>query len=192
MADPAPSEILAFATPVKFRAWLAKNHAKSDGLWVRLFKKDSGEKSMTQDEALDEVLCQGWIDAQKRSYDERSWIQRYTPRRARSGWSKINTGHVERLIKEGRMQPAGLKQIEAAKADGRWEAAYDSPKNAKPPEDFLKELAKHKKASAFFTTLNKANVYAIVYRLQTAKKPETRERRMVAILEMLKKGEKFH
>ncbi len=192
MAEPAPEEIHAFATPGEFRAWLAKNHAKSDEVWVRLFKKDSGERSVTPAEALDEVLCQGWIDAQKRSYDERSWIQRYTPRRARSGWSKINTGHAERLIKGGRMQPSGLQQIAAAKADGRWEAAYDSPRNAVPPEDFLRELAKHKKAAAFFETLNKANVYAIVYRLQTAKKPETRERRMTAILEMLKKGEKFH
>jgi len=188
--EPPPHK--AFHTAAKFRAWLEKNHEKSDGLWVRLFKKGTGEKSLSPTEALDEVLCFGWIDAQKRSLDERSWIQRYTPRRARSGWSKINTGHAERLIAEGRMTASGLKQIEAAKADGRWEAAYDSPRNAVPPEDFLKELHKHKKATAFFATLNRANIYAIVYRLQTAKKPETRERRMGVILDMLKKGEKFH
>jgi uncharacterized protein YdeI (YjbR/CyaY-like superfamily) len=192
MADPAPSEIRSFATPAKFRAWLSKNSGKSDGLWLRLFKKGADEKSLTYAEALDEALCHGWIDAQKRSYDEKSWIQRFTPRRARSGWSKINTGHAERLIREGRMTAAGLAQIEAAKADGRWATAYDSPKNAAPPEDFLKALAENRKARAFFDTLNRSNVYAIVYRLQTAKKPETREKRMALILGMLERGEKFH
>jgi uncharacterized protein YdeI (YjbR/CyaY-like superfamily) len=192
MAEPTPDEVISFTSPARFHTWLAKNHDKSDGLWVRLFKKDSGVKSLTPAEALDEGLCFGWIDAQKRSFDEVSWIQRYTPRRARSGWSKLNTGHADRLIKGGRMTAAGSKQIELAKADGRWAAAYDSPRNAAPPEDFLKALAKHKKAEAFFQTLNRANIYAIVYRLQTAKKPETRARRMESILDMLKRGEKFH
>jgi len=190
--SPPDSEIISFTTPAKFRSWLTKNQSKADGLWLRLFKKGSGEKSITYAEALDEALCHGWIDAQKRSYDEISWIQRFTPRRTRSGWSKINTGHAERLIKEERMTATGLQQIEAAKADGRWTAAYDSPRNAATPEDFLKALGKDKKAKAFFETLNRSNVYAIVYRLQTAKKPETREKRMAMILGMLSRGEKFH
>ncbi|MDB6110851.1 MAG: hypothetical protein JWR69_2601 [Pedosphaera sp.] len=159
---------------------------------MQLFKKGSGEPSITYAEALDQALCHGWIDGQKKPYDERSWIQRFTPRRAKSGWSKVNTGHAERLIKAGQMVQAGINAVEAAKADGRWQAAYDSPSKAAPPEDFLKALAKSKKAKAFFGTLKRASVYAIVYRLQTAKKPETRERRMKMMLAMLERGEKFH
>jgi uncharacterized protein YdeI (YjbR/CyaY-like superfamily) len=171
---------------------MEENHADSGGVWLRIFKKDSGEKSITYAEVLDQALCFGWIDGQKKAWDEFSWLQRFTRRRAKSGWSKRNTEHVERLIKAGLMTRAGLEAVEAATADGRWQAAYDSPRNAAPPEDFLQALAKDKKAKAFFETLNKANIYAIVYRLQTAKKPETRERRMKMILEMLSRGEKFH
>lgn len=171
---------------------MEKNHAGSDGVGLRIFKKDSGEKSITYAEALDEALCFGWIDGQKKAFDELSWVQKFTPRRAKSGWSKRNTEHVERLIKAGQMTRAGLEVVEAAKADGRWQAAYDSQRNAAPPEDFLKALAKDKKAKAFFATLNKANIYSIVYRLQTAKTPETREKRMKMILDMLSCGEKFH
>lgn len=183
---------LTFRSSAEFRSWLEENHAASDGIWLRIFKKDSGEKSITYAEALDQALCFGWIDGQKQSHDARSWLQKFTPRRAKSGWSKVNTEHVERLIKAGQMTRAGLEAVEAAKADGRWQAAYESPRNAEPPEDFLKALGKDKKAKAFFETLNKANVYAIVYRLQTAKKPETREKRVKTILEMLARGEKFH
>jgi uncharacterized protein YdeI (YjbR/CyaY-like superfamily) len=183
---------LAFKSSLEFRNWLTKNHAASAGIWLRIFKKDSGAQSITYAEALDQSLCFGWIDGQRQPYDERSWIQKFTPRRAKGGWSKINTGHAERLVKSGQMTATGLAAIEAAKADGRWQAAYDSPRNAAPPEDFLKTLRKDKKAIAFFETLNRANVYAIVYRLQTAKKPETRGRRMKMILEMLSRGEKFH
>lgn len=172
--------------------WLAVNHGKCDGIWLRLFKKDSGRATVTYAEALDQALCFGWIDGQVKSLDELSWIQKFTPRRARSGWSKRNTEHVERLTKAGLMMPAGLLAVEAAKADGRWKSAYESPKNAKPPEDFLRALGKNRKAKVFFETLNRANVYAIVYRLQTAKKPETRARRMEIILAMLAKGGKFH
>ena len=168
------------------------NHEKCDGIWLRLFKKDSGKATVTYAEALDQALCFGWIDGQVKSLDELSWVQKFTPRRTRSGWSKRNTELVERLAKAGLMMPAGLLAVEAAKADGRWHAAYDSPRNTKPPEDFLKALGKDKKAKAFFGTLNRANVYAIVYRLQTAKKPETRARRMEVILAMLGRGEKFH
>ena len=184
---------LAFKTAAAFRKCLEKNHARTEeGLWVRFFKKASDEKTITYLEALDQALCFGWIDGQAKPLDEHSWIQRFTPRRPKSGWSRRNTQHVERLTKAGLMTPAGLKAVDAAKADGRWTAAYDSPGKAAPLRDFLAALAKNKKAKAFFATLNMSNTYAIVYRLQTAKKPETRERRMKMILEMLAKGEKFH
>lgn len=188
MAD----EIQSFPTPAKFRAWLKKHHSRPGGFWLRIFKKGSGEKSITYAEALDEALCHGWIDGQKKSLDAVSWLQKFTPRRRASGWSRVNTAHAERLITAGRMMSAGLAQVDAAKADGRWTAAYDSPRNAMPPEDFLAALEKTAEARAFFATLNRANVYAIVYRLQTAKKPETRAKRMAAILGMLARGEKFH
>ncbi|MGC1919270.1 MAG: YdeI/OmpD-associated family protein, partial [Acidobacteriaceae bacterium] len=147
---------------------------------------------MTYAEALDQALCYGWIDGQKRPFDKLSWLQKFTPRRAKSGWSKINTQHVERLLQAEAMTAAGMKAVAAAKADGRWEAAYASSRSATPPEDFLKALRKNKKAEAFFKTLNKANVYAIVYRLETAKKPETREKRMKTILAMMEQGKAFH
>lgn len=185
-------KLLTFKSPTAFRNWLEKHHARSDGIWLRIFKKDSGKKSLTYAEALDQAICYGWIDGQKKSFDEESWLQKFTPRRPKSGWSRMNTQHVERLTKAGAMTPAGLEAVEAAKADGRWKAAYASPRNANPPEDFLKEQAKNKKAQAFFETLNKANVYSIVYRLQTAKKPETRERRMKVILAMIDQGKRFH
>ena len=183
---------LAFKSPGAFRGWLEKNHAGREGLWMRIFKKDSGRKSITYAEALDQSLCFGWIDGQKQARDELSWLQKFTPRRAGSSWSKVNTGHVQRLIKTARMTPAGLEVVEAARADGRWQAAYDSPRAAAPPEDFLQALEANNNAKAVFATLNKANVYAIVYRLQTARKPETRERRLRQILEMLGRGERFH
>jgi uncharacterized protein YdeI (YjbR/CyaY-like superfamily) len=181
-----------FKSSADFRQWLEKNHARSDGIWLRIFKKVSSEKSLTYAEALDQALCYGWIDGQKKPFDEQSWLQRFTRRRAKSGWSKINTQHVARLVKAGAMTPAGLAAVEAAKADGRWKAAYASPRNARPPEDFLKELEKNSKAKAFFETLNKANVYSIVYRLDTAKKAETRAKRMKMILAMMAQGKKFH
>jgi uncharacterized protein YdeI (YjbR/CyaY-like superfamily) len=185
-------QILRFKSPEDFRRWLDQNHAASDGIWLHFFKKNSGEESLTYAEALDQALCYGWIDSQVKPFDELSWLQKYTPRRSKSGWSKNNTLHIERLTKAGAMTPAGLKAVEAAKADGRWKTAYASPRNASPPEDFLKELGKNKKAKAFFETLNKANVYSIVYRLQTAKKPETREKRMKQILAMMDQGKTFH
>ena len=186
------SEFLSFRSASDFRKWLAANHRNSTGIWLLIFKKGSGEASITYAEALDEALCHGWIDGQKRPHDQVSWRQRFTPRRARSGWSKRNTEHAERLIKAGKMKAAGQAEIEAAQKDGRWTAAYDSPSKAVVPDDFLAELRKHKKALAFFQSLNKANTYAIAYRLQTAKKPETRAWRMEMILEMMKRREKFH
>ena len=185
-------ETVAFKSAAAFRRWLAANHGRSDGLWLRFYKKDSGQSTITRAEALDQALCHGWIDGQAKPCDAGSWLQKFTPRRARSGWSKRNTQHAGRLIKSGRMTPAGLAAVAAAKADGRWQAAYDSPRNAAPPQDFLEALKTNKKAKVFFETLNRANLYAIVYRLQTAKKAETRARRMQNILSMLARGEKFH
>jgi uncharacterized protein YdeI (YjbR/CyaY-like superfamily) len=186
------NEILRFRSSSEFRKWLAANHRQPDGIWLRILKKDSGEPSVTYAEALDEALCFGWIDAQKQRYDDSSWLQRFTPRRPKSGWSKINTQHAERLVQTGRMKAAGQAQIDAAKKDGRWTAAYDSPSKATFPQDFLAALRKNKKAKVFFESLNKANRYAIAYRLQTAKKPETKQRRMEMILAMLARGEAFH
>jgi uncharacterized protein YdeI (YjbR/CyaY-like superfamily) len=184
--------IISCATAQQWRAWLADNHASSSGIRLRISKKASGQKSVSYDEALDEALCFGWIDGQKSSYDEKSWIQKFSPRRPKSLWSKRNREHVARLIRENRMKPAGLKQVESAKTDGRWDGAYDSPKNMIVPADFLKELRKDRKSHAFFKTLNKANMYSIAWRLQTAKKPETRTKWMKAILCMLAQGRKFH
>lgn len=184
--------IIAFESPHEWEAWLSKNHNISQGIWLRLFKKASQQKSITYAEALDGALCYGWIDGQKKSYDAESWIQKFTPRRKRSVWSKRNTEHISRLMKYGKMKPAGLQAVAAAKADGRWENAYDASSNATLPEDFLKELNKDKKAKAFYETLNRTNTYAIIYRLQSAKKPETRARRMKEFLAMLAKGEKLY
>jgi uncharacterized protein YdeI (YjbR/CyaY-like superfamily) len=189
---PSDLEIRPFPTPAAFRKWLSSNHRSSPGIWLQIFKKGSGTPTITYAEALDEALCFGWIDGQKQTRDALSYLQKFTPRRARSGWSKINTQHAERLIREARMKPAGQAEIDAAKTDGRWRSAYDSPSNATVPEDFLAALAQDPKARAFFDSLNKANLYAIAYRLQTAKKPETRERRMTLILAMLSRGESFH
>lgn len=184
--------IIAFSCQEDWERWLDKNHESSNGLWIKFAKKASGILSITPAEALDVALCYGWIDGQRDKFDENYYLNKYTHRRPKSLWSKRNREIVARLEKENRMKPVGIKEVEAAKADGRWEKAYDSPANMKIPGDFLKELAKDKKAEAFFKTLNKTNQYAVAWRLQTAKKPETRERRMKKILEMMEKGEKFH
>ena len=184
--------IISFASPKEWERWLARNHGLQEGVWVRFFKKDSGVPSVTYDKALDEALVYGWIDGQLKPYDAKSWLRKFTPRRPKSPWSKRNIGHVRRLTKAGRMKPSGLQEVRAAKADGRWENAYDPGSTMKLPAEFLKRLARNKKAQAFFATLNKSNTYAIGWRLQTAKKPETREKRMVDILARLARGEKFH
>lgn len=181
-----------FKTSIDLRTWLTKNHAKSKELWIGLYKKNSGKKSIGYAEALDQALCFGWIDGVKNAVDEVSFAIRFTPRKLKSNWSKINTAHVKRLTKAGLMMPAGLKEVALAKKDGRWKQAYDSAKTATAPEDFLKDLAKNKKAKMFFDTLEKKNIYAIIYRLQNSKKQETRERWIGRIIEMLSKGEKFH
>jgi uncharacterized protein YdeI (YjbR/CyaY-like superfamily) len=185
-------QTLQFVSSAELRKWLEGHHAVSRGIWLRIFKKASGEKSVTYAEALDQALCYGWIDGQKMPCDARSWLQKLTPRRPVSAWSKLNTQHIERLTKAGAMAPSGLKVVETAKADGRWNAAYGSFRDAKPPPDFLKELAGNKKAKAFFATLNRTNLFSIVYRLETARNPELRARRMKRILEMLENGKAFH
>ncbi len=185
-------EILSFKAPAEFEQWLSVNHTSSKGIWLRFYKKGSGVETLTYLEALHEALCYGWIDGQANKYDEHSWLQKFTPRGPRSIWSKRNTGFVEKLESLGKMKPAGRAEVEKAKADGRWEKAYDSPANMTVPDDFMKKLSKNKKALAFFESLNKTNKFAINFRLQTAKKPETREKRMKEILEMLANGKKFH
>jgi uncharacterized protein YdeI (YjbR/CyaY-like superfamily) len=191
MADSKELPSKAFTTQEKWREWLEKNHSRADGVWLRVFKKDSGKKTVTHLEALDEALCFGWIDGQRNSHDDVSFLQKFTPRRARSIWSKRNRENVERLIESGYMTPAGHAEIERAKKDGRWDAAYDSPANMEVAADFLKELKRNKKAYAFFETLNKTNKFAIAFRMHTAKRPETRERRKQKFLEMMAKGEKL-
>jgi uncharacterized protein YdeI (YjbR/CyaY-like superfamily) len=181
-----------FDSAASWERWLAENHAKKDGIWLRLFKKGSGRAAVLREEALDVALCYGWIDGKAKSCDRDSWLQKYTPRRVKSLWSKKNQERVARLIKEKRMKPAGLKAVAAAKADGRWEKAYDSPSRMDLPEDFLRALSKNARAEAFFKTLSRANTYAIAWRLQTAKKPETREKRMEALLMMMAEGKKLH
>ncbi|HSA84411.1 MAG TPA: YdeI/OmpD-associated family protein [Patescibacteria group bacterium] len=185
-------QILPFASQQAWEEWLSKNHTATQGLWLKIAKKASGIATVTYDEALEVALCYGWIDGQSKSIDENFYIQKFVHRGSRSMWSKRNCDIVTRLIKEKKMKQAGLAEIDAAKKDGRWERAYDSPKNMQIPDDFLQELGKNKKAEAFFKSLNKTNLYSIGWRLQTAKKPETRVRRMEAIIAMLAKGEKFH
>lgn len=183
---------LFFKTPREFERWLAKNHNISPGIWLRFFKKKSGDKTITYDQALDEALCYGWIDGQLKKYDDKSWIRKFTPRSSKSMWSKRNTDHIERLAALGKMKPPGLAEVEKAKADGRWIRAYDSPGKMRMPADFMKELSKNRSAKTFFETLNRVNKYSIAWRLQNAKKTETREKRKKLILEMLSKGQKFH
>jgi uncharacterized protein YdeI (YjbR/CyaY-like superfamily) len=184
--------LMPFSSPMEWELWLEQNHSVSKGIWLQMFKKGSGIASVYYPEALDVALCYGWIDGQLKSIDELSYMQRFTPRRPRSIWSKRNIEHIARLTKEGRMKPAGLKEAEAAKADGRWDVAYDGQRNMELPDDFLRLLSKNKKASEFYEALNKTNKYAIAWRIQTAKRPETREKRVKEILEMLDREEKFH
>lgn len=187
--DDKPVEI--FPDAVSFRDWLEQHHREHRGIWLRYFKKASGQRTITHAEAVVEALCWGWIDGQAQPFDEISWLVKFTPRGPRSIWSQVNVAHVERLIASGRMQPAGLAVVNAAKADGRWDAAYASTSTFVLPDDFLEALALRPEALAFFETLNKTNRYAIYHRLHTAKRPETREKRMNDFLEKLQRGEKI-
>jgi len=190
MPDELP--ILPFASAADWEAWLEAEHARAAGVWLRIAKKDAGIATVTYAEALDVALCFGWIDGQKRGFDAAWFLQRFTPRTPRSRWSKINTGHVERLIAAGRMRPAGLAHVEAARADGRWEAAYHGQRSAAVPPDLQAALDANPAAAAFFATLSGANRYAILYRVQDAKRPETRRRRIERFVAMLQRGETLH
>ncbi len=183
--------ILPFETKKKFAEWLAKNHDESVGLWLKIAKKATGISTVTYAEALDVALCYGWIDGQKGSFDEQYFLQKFTPRRPKSIWSKINVEKVAGLIASGEMKPAGLKAVEAAKQDGRWAAAYSSQKNMEVPADFQSALNKNKKAKAFFETLTGSRRYSFLFRIETAKKAETREKRIRQFVEMLERGETF-
>ena len=178
--------ILHFANARSWEAWLSKNFSSSKGLWLQIRKKTSPQPSPSYAEALDVALCYGWIDGQTKRYDEDFYLQRFTQRRPRSLWSKINTAHAERLVREGRMKEPGLRQIQAARADGRWDQAYSSPKDAQVPDDFLDAVRLDKDAHDFFLTLNRSATFAICHKLETCKKPETRQRRMDAIIAKLR------
>ena len=184
--------VLAFASKQAWDSWLAEQHATSDGVWLKFAKKGTGIPTVTYAEAVETALCYGWIDSQLRSLDSDYYLQRFTPRKARSKWSKINRSKAEELIAAGAMQPAGLLEVERAKADGRWDAAYDSPRAATVPEDLQRALDADPAAAAFFATLSKANRYAILYRIQDAKRPETRRRRIEHLVAMLREQRTIH
>jgi uncharacterized protein YdeI (YjbR/CyaY-like superfamily) len=190
VADDLP--VLLFASKEGLEAWLVENHAGVEGLWLKIAKKGSGVESVNYAEALELALCFGWIDSQKRGFDESFFLQRFTPRRPRGKWSQINRAKAEELIAAGAMRPAGLSEVEAAKADGRWDAAYAGQRAATVPDDLRQELDRNKAAGEFFARLDSANRYAILYRLQEAKKPETREKRLRKFITMLERGEKIH
>ena len=185
-------EIVEFQSASQWDKWLAKNYSKSKGTWIRFFKKASDVSWIDTSDALDVALCYGWITGQARPYDETSWLGRFVPRRPKSIWSKINTKRAETLIRQGRMKSVGLKQVEEAKRDGRWDRAYSPPSSAKLPEDLIKALRKNKGAEAFFKTLNRANIYSVAFRLENAKNEESRSLKIRQMIKMFEKGEKFH
>jgi uncharacterized protein YdeI (YjbR/CyaY-like superfamily) len=185
-------EIAQFQSTSQWEKWLAKNYSKSKGVWIRFFKKASDVSSINTSDALDVALCYGWITGQARPHDEKSWLGRFVPRRPKSIWSKINTKRAETLIRQGRMKSVGLKQVQQAKRDGRWDRAYSPPSTAKLPEDFMKALQKNKEAAAFFKTLNRANIYSVVFRLENAKNEESGRMKIKQVIKMFEKGEKFH
>ena len=182
-----------FADASAWEHWLER-HSQSPGVWLKIAKKDAGIPSVTYTEALDVALCHGWIDGQKKAFDARFFLQRFTPRRARSTWSKINVAKIETLTAAGRMRPAGQREVDAARADGRWDAAYDGAKSMEVPPELAKALAlaRHRKAKAFFDTLDRANRYAVCWRVQTAVKAETKQARVEKLVAMLARGEKIH
>jgi uncharacterized protein YdeI (YjbR/CyaY-like superfamily) len=183
---------LTFADAAAWEAWLAREHARAPGAWLRIAKRRAGASTVQYPEALEVALCHGWIDGVKRRIDDDWWVQKFTPRAARSIWSKVNRDKVQALIDSGRMRPAGLKEIERAKADGRWDAAYDPVSQATVPPELQAALDANPAARQFFASLDSRNRYAILHRLQTAKKPETRTRRLEQFVQMLGRGEKLH
>jgi uncharacterized protein YdeI (YjbR/CyaY-like superfamily) len=184
--------ILAFADQPSLDEWLSKQLAGSPGLWIKFAKKGAGAPSVSKAEAIDSALCHGWIDGQLDTYDDVHWLIRFTPRKSKSKWSQINRTRALQLIDEGRMRAGGLAQVEAARADGRWEAAYAPASTAEAPPDLREALEQSPKAAAFFATLTGANRYAILYRISAVKKPETRARKIAGYVAMLERGETIH
>lgn len=184
--------VLAFGSLPSWRDWLAEHHQTSSGLWLKIAKKGAGTPTVSYAEAIDGALCYGWIDGQKGKLDDEYWLQRFTPRKPRSRWSKINREKAERLIAEGRMHPAGLREVEAARADGRWDAAYEGQATAAVPPDLARELDLNPVAKEFFATLSGANRYAILYRIQDAKRPQTRADRIAKYVAMLNEHKTIH
>lgn len=184
--------VMLFRSQDDWHNWLDKNHTQLQGLWLKHAKKLSGKKSVSYQEALEEALCYGWIDSQKQAYDKDYYLQKFTPRGPNSVWSKNNVTKVESLIKMGKMKSAGLAAVNLAKQDGRWDAAYNSSSSNKVPEDFQAALDKNPKAKKFFESLSKTNVYGFCWRIQTAKKPETRKARIERFIKMLNRGETLH
>jgi uncharacterized protein YdeI (YjbR/CyaY-like superfamily) len=184
--------VIAFASPPEWEAWLEANHATSKGLWLKIAKKGAGVETVTYDQALEAALCYGWIDGQKNTFDDRFWLQRFTPRGPRSKWSRVNRDKASELLRRGKLKPAGMAEVERAQRDGRWEAAYEAQSSSTVPEDLRVALDQHPKAKAFFATLDRANRYAILYRLGDAKRPETRARRLAQYVAMLEEGRKLH
>jgi uncharacterized protein YdeI (YjbR/CyaY-like superfamily) len=189
-ADHLP--IISFATQQDWESWLKEHHTATRGMWLKIAKKDTGIPSLSYAEAVESALCYGWIDGQKAAGDEQYWLQKFTPRGPKSMWSKVNCDKATALLASDRMQPAGIRQVELAKADGRWETAYDSQSKISIPDDFQRELDNNQKAQEFFTTLNSVNRYAILFRIQTAKKPETRSARIKKFIEMLSNNQKLY
>lgn len=185
-------EIISFDTQQDWEVWLKEHHADTKGVWLKISKKGASAPSVSYAEALDGALCYGWIDGQKAPFDDKYWLQKFTQRGARSIWSKVNCDKATALIAEGRMQPAGLRQVELARSDGRWDSAYESQSKITVPGDFQRELDKNQKAKDFFNTLNSANRYAFLFRIHTAKKPETRSARIQKFIEMLSQHQKLH
>jgi uncharacterized protein YdeI (YjbR/CyaY-like superfamily) len=185
-------EILPFESAAAWEAWLGEHHETSPGVWLKIAKKASGVASVSYDEALDAALCHGWIDAQKKSFDDTFFLQKFTARRPRSVWSKRNREKVAKLTEAGRMRAAGLEQVELAKADGRWDAAYEGSSSATVPDDLRRALDRNPAAAEFFAALDRTNRYAVLWRIQTAKRPETRARRIERLVEMLAEGKKIH
>jgi uncharacterized protein YdeI (YjbR/CyaY-like superfamily) len=183
---------LPFASPTEWEKWLDANHAVSDGVWIKMAKKGASIESVGYPEVVESALCFGWIDGRREAFDERFFLQRFTPRRRRSKWSRINRERAERLIADGRMRPAGLAEVDRAKADGRWAAAYEGQRSSTVPDDLQRELDARPAAKAFFAELSSQNRYAILYRLDDAKKPETRARRLAKFVTMLEAGETIH
>ncbi len=184
--------VISFASDVEWERWLEENHRQSQGLWIKMAKKESGIPSVNHPQALDVALCFGWIDGQRQKFDDQYFLQKFTPRRAKSTWSKVNQDKVAALMSQGRMREAGIQEVERAKADGRWEAAYESQSKMSVPEDFQAELDQNPAAQKFFDQLNSVNRYSILFRITTAKKAETRQQRIAKFIVMLNEGKKIY